>query len=60
MNSQTLSALLVLILVFIVCRELVCWYWKINKTVDVLENILSELKQVNGKGKDIVEEFKKA
>ena len=38
-----------IIIVFLVCRELICWYWKINKIVALLEeqnkNILSLIKQ---------------
>lgn len=29
----------VLILIFILLRELVCWYWKINRVVELLEDI---------------------
>lgn len=25
--------------IFLVCREVVCWYWKINKTVELLTEI---------------------
>ncbi len=36
--------LLILVVIFLICRELVCWYWKINKAVDLLErqNVLLE------------------
>ena len=39
----------VLLIIFLICRELVCWYWKINKSVDLMEQILAELKESNGK-----------
>ena len=29
----------ILLLAFVVGREIVCWYWKINRIVDLLEDI---------------------
>lgn len=29
--------LLIIAVIFLVCREIVCWYWKINKAVELLE-----------------------
>jgi hypothetical protein len=29
--------IIVTIIVFLICRELVCWYWKINKLVTLIE-----------------------
>lgn len=34
-----LIALIVLIIVFLIARELVCWYWKINESLEVLKEI---------------------
>ena len=42
-----LVILAILFLIFLACREIVCWYWKINKTVDTLDEILAELKKMN-------------
>jgi len=39
----------VTLLVFLVCREIVCWYWKINEAVGLLQEILFELKKSNQK-----------
>lgn len=36
---------LVMIVIFLVCRELICWYWKINETIAVLTDIRSLLQQ---------------
>ncbi|HLD91019.1 MAG TPA: hypothetical protein VI911_08415 [Patescibacteria group bacterium] len=41
---------------FIVIRELVMWYWKINKGINLLENILMELKQLNKTETTVTEE----
>jgi hypothetical protein len=27
----------ILLVFFLVCREFLCWYWKINKSVELLE-----------------------
>ena len=36
----TLAIFLVIVLVvFLVCREIVCWYWKINKSIALLTEI---------------------
>ena len=39
-----LITLLILLVIFLICRELVCWYWKINRAVELLErqNVLLE------------------
>lgn len=34
-----LVALLVVIGLFFLCREIVCWYWKINQIVTINQNI---------------------
>ena len=34
-------------LIFLVCREVICWYYKINHIVILLESILKELKKIN-------------
>ena len=49
MNSENplfyiLISIAVFILVFLICREIVCWYFKINKTITVLEEIRDLLK----------------
>lgn len=31
--------IIVILLLFLIIREIVCWYWKINKIVDLLEKI---------------------
>lgn len=41
-----LVIILVCVLIFIVCRELVCWYWKINKTIANQEEIIRLLKRI--------------
>jgi ribosomal protein S14 len=40
-------AIIVLGVVLLICRELVCWYWKINSIVSLLEEqnrLLADLK----------------
>jgi hypothetical protein len=32
------------LIIFLFCREIVCWYFKINKTVELLEEIRDPLK----------------
>ena len=34
----------ILVVLFLVCREIVCWYWKINQSVALLIEIRDLLK----------------
>jgi len=50
MNDMMFSAiagLVALVIIFLICRELICWYWKINEAVDLLREIHKELKILN-------------
>ena len=47
--TGALAALFIAIIIFLTCREIFCWYWKINKSVDLMEKILAELKRSNEK-----------
>jgi hypothetical protein len=38
-NTSALIAILVVIVIFFIARELVCWYWKINTQVTLLTEI---------------------
>jgi hypothetical protein len=40
----TLISLAVFLVFFLICREIVCWYLKINRTLIVLEEIRDLLK----------------
>lgn len=42
-----ITILVVTLVIFLICREVVCWYWKINRSVDLMEKILIELKKAN-------------
>ena len=46
MNGSSLSIILGCLVVFVVGRELICWYFKFNKMVVLLEDIKTELKGV--------------
>lgn len=41
--SIVLMTLLISLVVFLIARELICWYWKINHIVSLLESIDSKL-----------------
>ncbi len=47
-NPYTITLASTLIL-FLIGREVWCWYWKINKATQLLEDILRELKESNRK-----------
>ena len=49
-HEQIINTLLVFAIclaVFAVIREVICWYFKINKRVELQEKILAELVKVN-------------
>jgi hypothetical protein len=41
----SIVVLVALFLFFLLGRELICWYFKINRRVDLLEEILEEMKK---------------
>jgi hypothetical protein len=48
MDTTTTVILLVIFLgIFLMGREVVCWYWKITKGITLMEEILKELKKAN-------------
>ncbi len=44
MGGTLLISLVIIIVVFLILREVVCWYWKINETLSVLKEIRDSLK----------------
>lgn len=50
--SVAVASLAVTFLVFLVFRELITWYWKINKRQQLQEQILEQLKLQNTLSKD--------
>ena len=47
MMFSGIAGLVVLIIIFLICREVICWYWKINESVELLKDIKSELQVLN-------------
>ena len=43
------------ILIFLACREVVCWYWKINKQAESLSSIEEQIKTTNALLRSILE-----
>ena len=43
-----LVALSIFIILLLVCREVICWYLKVNKTIVLLEKIEEKIRQENG------------
>lgn len=37
--------LLIVIVIFLICREIICWYWKINDNIELLREIRDLLKE---------------
>lgn len=42
-----LLGLVILLFVFLLFREILCWYWKINGIVDILNSIDSKLEAIS-------------
>lgn len=49
--GSVLIVLLICVIIFIICRELLCWYYKINKMVDNQKEIIRLLKKIAGEDK---------
>jgi len=47
--DNLLVMLVVFLFIFLICREIICWYWKINNIVDLLERIDKSLKDISTK-----------
>jgi hypothetical protein len=45
--------LVILIVVFLLCREIVCWYWKINISVKLMEEQNQLLRIIVSSNSDI-------
>ena len=51
-----LISIIVVLVIFLIAREIVCWYWKINQAVYSLENIESLLEEITDKLDKITDE----
>jgi hypothetical protein len=52
-NNPLVAAIVTLVIViaiFLLFREVVCWYWKINRVVELLESIDATLRSRNRTG----------
>lgn len=45
-HSFTWVYLIVGIVVFLICREIVCWYWKMSDVVSLLRDIKQSLNEI--------------
>ncbi len=45
-HSFTWLYLIIAIAVFIICREIVCWYWKLTDVVALLKDIKQSLNEI--------------
>ena len=49
MSNEAGELLLILgglVVIFLICREIVLWYWKVNRIVALLEEISDQLEDV--------------
>jgi hypothetical protein len=46
MSGETIVTLLVVLVIFLVGREILCWYWKQNEQVRLMNEILEQLKAI--------------
>lgn len=49
-----LTALVILIIIFLILRELVMWYWKINERIELQKETNELLKKLIEKQKEII------
>jgi hypothetical protein len=55
----TLMTLTSIVLLFLLCREIVCWYWKINLMLKAQQEAVKELRAISGHLSAIVDLIKK-
>jgi len=46
MLKGVIFPLVIVFLIFLILRELMCWYWKINNIVRLLEDIIKKMNEV--------------
>lgn len=44
--GQLLIVLIITVAIFFLCRELMCWYWKINEHLENQRKILEKLEKL--------------
>ena len=50
MNYEAIAVFIIMTLaIILLIRELICWYFKINKRVELQEKILVEMVKINNK-----------
>ena len=48
MNLESIVVFIIMVLaIILLIREVICWYFKINKRVELQEKILAELVKIN-------------
>jgi hypothetical protein len=48
-GASPIITLAVILVIFLVCREIVCWYWKQNEQVALLKEIRDMMAEQQGK-----------
>lgn len=54
--GPAIAVLAITVLFFILGRELLCWYWKINRVVELLESIEANTRKANTIAQAVKEE----
>jgi hypothetical protein len=42
-----LIALGIIVILFLIFREILCWYWKINERIELHKELINEIKKLN-------------
>lgn len=50
-SSDTVLAIIIFFILFLILREFITWYWKLNKISDTLERIETLLEEIVDKKK---------
>lgn len=52
---MSLMGLVIIFLLFLICREMVCWYWKINESIKQREQLIDLNSQILAQHHRVVE-----
>lgn len=44
---SAIISLALMLIIFLILREFFCWYWKVNRTIELLEKLVRELAKSN-------------
>jgi len=48
-GNSYIDYIFIVVIIFLLCREIMCWYWKINLSISKYDEIIGLLKEIRDK-----------